>query len=158
MEGYFGCWPEVKTVEIFDNTNIKITSSGERHLGVVIGSGLYLKEYIEEIVSKWRDELLLLSKTTEVQPQAPYSAYIHDFKSKYNFLNRTISTMQNNMKIIEDVLRNHFIPAIIGESTISEDLRELIALPIRLVGMAVATPHLAFQRYCGSHHQPRHTI
>ena len=133
-----------KTVETFDNTNIKITSSGERHLGAVIGSELYLKEYIEEIVSKWRDELLLLSKITEIQPQAPYSAYIHDFKSKYNFLNRNISTMQNNMKIIEDVLRNHFIPAIIGESTIFEDLRELIALPIRLVGMAVTTPHLAF--------------
>ena len=50
--------------------------------------------------------------------------------------------MQNNMKIIEDVLRNHFIPAVIGESFISEHLRKLIALPIRLGGMAVTTPYL----------------
>ena len=36
--------------------------SGQRHLAAVIGSELYQKEYIEEIVSKWRDELLLLTK------------------------------------------------------------------------------------------------
>ena len=73
---------ESKAAEIFDNTNIKITSSGQRHLGAVIGSELYRKEYIEEIVSKWRDELSLLSEIVEIQPQAAYSAYIHGFKSK----------------------------------------------------------------------------
>ena len=50
--------------------------------------------------------------------------------------------MKNHMKIIEDVLRNHFIPAIICESSISELSRELIALPMRLGVMAVTTPHL----------------
>ena len=117
---------ESKAAEIFDNTNIKLTSSGQRHLGVVIGSELYRKEYIEEIVSKWRDELLLFSKIAEIQPQAAYSAYIHDFKSKYKFFNRTIPTMHNHMKIIEDVLRNHLIPAIIGESSVSEQPRNKI--------------------------------
>ena len=41
----------------------------------------------------------------------------------------------------KDVLRNHFIPAVIGESLISEHLRQCITLPIRLDGMAVTTPH-----------------
>ena len=50
--------------------------------------------------------------------------------------------MQNHIKIIKDVLRNHFIPAIIGESSISEHLRELIALLIQLGGMAVTIPYL----------------
>ena len=50
--------------------------------------------------------------------------------------------MQNHIKIIKDVLRNHFIPAIIGESSISEHLRELIALLIQLRGMAVVIPYL----------------
>ena len=61
-----------------------MTISGQRHLGAVIGSELYQKEYIEEIVSKWRDELLLLLLTeiAEIQPQAAHSAYIHGFKSK----------------------------------------------------------------------------
>ena len=42
----------------------------------------------------------------------------------------------------QDVLINHFFPDIIGELSISEHLRQLIALPKRLGGMAVATPHL----------------
>ena len=50
--------------------------------------------------------------------------------------------MQNHMKIIEDLLRNHFFPTIIGESSIYEHLQELIALPIQLGGMAVTAPHL----------------
>ena len=32
---------EAKAAEIFDNTNIKITSSGQRHIRTVIGSELY---------------------------------------------------------------------------------------------------------------------
>ena len=80
-------------------------------------------------------------KITKVQPQSAYYANIHAFKSKYNFYDSTIPTMQNHMKRIEDVLRNHFIPVIISESSISENLRQLIALPIRLGGMAVTTPH-----------------
>ena len=59
-----------------------MTISGQRHLDAVIGSELYQKEYIEEIVSKWRDELLLLTEIAEIQPQAAHSAYIHGFKSK----------------------------------------------------------------------------
>ena len=79
------------------------------------------------IDSKWRDELLLLSsKTAEIQPLAAYSAYIHGFNSKYNFFNCTIPTLQNHMKITEGVLKNHFIPAIIGEPSISEHLQELM--------------------------------
>ena len=97
---------ESKVAKIFDNTNIKITSSGQRHLGAVVDEE-YRKEYIEEAV-------LLLSKIAGIQPQAAYSTHKHGFKSKYIFFNCTIPTTQNHMKIIEDVLRNHFIPAIIG--------------------------------------------
>ena len=46
------------------------------------------------------------------------------------------------MKIIEDALRNHFIPAIIGESSISDHLRLLVAPPIQLRVLAVTSPHL----------------
>ena len=49
-------------------------------------------------------------------------------------------SMQNQMKIFENVLRNHFMPVIIGESSVSDLLRQLIALPIQLGRMAVTTP------------------
>ena len=40
--------------------------------------------------------------------------------------------MQNYMKSTEDVSRNHFIPAINDELSISEHLTQRIALPIQL--------------------------
>ena len=62
---------ESKAVEVFDSTNIKITSSGQRHIIAVTGSELYQKEYMEEIFSQWRDVLLLfLSNIAEIQPPA----------------------------------------------------------------------------------------
>ena len=135
--------PEFQRIatEVFENTNIKVTISGERHLGAVIGSEIYRRKYVEEMINKWKEELLLLSKIAEIQPQAAYSAYIHGFKSKYNYFNRTIPTMHNHLNVLEDVLRNHFIPAIIGESSISDHLRQLLALPIRLGGLALNFPH-----------------
>ena len=50
--------------------------------------------------------------------------------------------MQNYVKVIEDVLRNHFILAIIAELSVSDYLQQLIALPMRLGGIAITTPHL----------------
>ena len=125
----------MRVAEILDNINIKITSSGQRDLGDVIISELYKKVHIEEKVSKWREELLLLSKIAEIKPQSAYSAYIHIFKSKYNLFNCTAPTMKNHMKILEDVLRNHFIPGITSKSSISE-------LLIRLVALTVIISHL----------------
>ena len=68
---------ESKAAELFNNTSIKITSSRLRNVGVVIGNELYLKEYNERIVIRWWDELLLLSKITEVNKK------IQIFQSDY---------------------------------------------------------------------------
>ena len=162
---------ESKAADLFDNTNIKITTSGQRYLEVP----LLEVNCIENNTSKKElangDELLLLSNIVEIQPQTIYySAYIHGFEIKYNFFNSTIPTVPNHMKIIiEDALRNHFIPVIIIESLISEHLRQLIVLPMRLGGMATTTLHLNTEvEYNASrllttdavdhHHQPRHRI
>ena len=79
-----------------------------------------------------------------------YSIYIHDFKSKYNFFNRTFPTIQNNMKSAEFVLRSHSTPAITGELSISEHLRQHIALTLWPGGMAVTIPCLNTKAACNT--------
>ena len=71
------------------------------------------KNASNEIIRKWRNELLLLSNIAAIQPEAAYSAYVHGFKSN-----------------LVDVLRKHFIHAITSDPSISEHLLQLIALPI----------------------------
>ena len=63
---------------------------------------------------------------------------------KYKFFSRTI------MKSIEDILRKHFVPSITSGSSISEHLRQLIALPMRLGGMAISIPHLNTDTECNT--------
>ena len=67
-----------KAAEIFHNTNIKITSSGQKHFGSVIGSELYWEEYIEEI-EIWA--IIIIKGHLNTTSRA-YSAYIHGFKIK----------------------------------------------------------------------------
>ena len=64
---------------MFSGTCLKVTSAGKRHLGAVIGSQDYKNEYVNNLVTTWKEELETLSKIAEIQPQAAYSAYVHGF-------------------------------------------------------------------------------
>ena len=47
---------------IFDNTKIKITTDGQRHLGAVIGTANFKQNYMKEKINQWIQELRILSK------------------------------------------------------------------------------------------------
>ena len=133
---------ESKAAELFNNTSIKITSSRLRNVGVVIGNELYLKEYNERIVIKWWDELLLLSKITEVNKKMKIfqSDYYSNQATSYGQF--TIIRCSERNQFTPVINGDLFVPVIYDESSISENLRPLIALPIRLGGKAVTIPHL----------------
>ena len=65
---------------IFDNTKIKITTDGQRHLGAVIGTTNFKQNYIKEKISQWILEVRILSKITWYDPQAAYLRFITVFK------------------------------------------------------------------------------
>ena len=46
---------------IFDNTKIKITTDGQRHLGAVIGTANFKQNYMKEKINQWLQELHILS-------------------------------------------------------------------------------------------------
>ena len=117
---------ESKSAKVFDN---KKSPSEQRPYRCCYWKSNLLKR-IHQRNSKLRNELLLISVIAEIQPQAAYSLYVHRFKSKFNLFDCTILTIQSHMKGIEDILRICFIPAIIGESSISECLRHSISLSI----------------------------
>ena len=70
-----------KAREMFKDTDIKVTTTGKRHLGAVIGSQEYKSEYLNEMVHLGKDQLLLLSKIAEINPQAAYSCYVKRFQA-----------------------------------------------------------------------------
>ena len=53
---------------IFKGSEVKITKSGQRHLGAAIGSEEFKWEYIESMVNNENDQLISLSKIAEMEP------------------------------------------------------------------------------------------
>lgn len=137
QHGYFvngsKSWLIVKTQEmaekakgIFGET-VNITTEGKRHLGAVIGSANFKREYCESKVNTWIKELTTLCEFAETQPQAAYAAYTKGYKSKFTFFLRTIENFDEYLSPIDSLLDNTLIPKLFGAETL-EVPRELLAL------------------------------
>ena len=129
----------LKVNDIFKHSNVKITSTGQRHLGAVIGSLNYKNKFINEKINSMVNQLSLLSKIAEIEPQAAYIVCICCWIQKQilNYLLRTIPDISINLHPFEEIIRNEFIPAITGGYSCSEVERQLLSLPTRLGGLAI---------------------
>ena len=125
--------------EIFDQTGVKITTSGERHLGAVIGSPEFRDEYVSNKVAKWIQDVEQLAKIAEDEPQLAYSAYTKALSMRWCFLQRTVPDTKTFFGPLEEAIREKLIPAIIGKN-ITDVERKIISLPVRLGGLGIQNP------------------
>ena len=59
----------------------------------------------------------------------------------WGFMQRTIEGIAENFEPLENIIREKFIPAIVGRK-VSDIERRILALPIRLGGLGVQNPVL----------------
>ncbi len=123
--------------EVFVGSEIKFTTSGQRHLGAAIGSSDFKVEYFTEKVNEWCEEVRKLSEFAKSQPHAAFSAYIHGQQHKYHYFMRTIKDVGECLKPLDDVITNTFLPSIMGFNITSVEERELLSLPIKNGGMGI---------------------
>ena len=128
---------EAKAKEIFSDSNVNITSSGQRHLGAVIGDLEYKKKYCEDLVSGWVNELQLLSKIAEVEPHCAYTAFTSGFRNKFTYFLRTIPGIEMFLDPVEEVIRLNLIPALTGGHICTDVERDLLTLPPKLGGLGI---------------------
>ena len=121
--------PELAEIakEVFGDS-VNITTEGKRHLGAVIGSENYKKEYCEEKVTTWIKELSALCEIAETQPQAAYAAYTQGYRSKFTFFLRTIENFEQYLEPIDTFLTDNFIPTLFGSDTPNDVPREVLSL------------------------------
>ena len=129
---------EAKTV--FGDTNISVTTRGKRHLGAAVGSRDFTTEYVSRKVEEWCDELMSLAKIAESQPHAAFAAFNHGMTSKWTYVCRTIPEIDDLLRPLDEVIHQHFIPAITGHPPCSPLERQLLALPPRLGGLGLSNP------------------
>ena len=87
--------------ELFNGTNIKITSIGACHLGATVGSEKF-KDYVKIKVEEMTLELKKLSKIGETELHAAYAAFTHGWKHKWTYLSRTIADIGELMGPLEN--------------------------------------------------------
>ena len=109
-----------KSNEIFKHSSIQITSTGQRHLGAIIGTTEYKQEYMNEKLTTWIQEIRMLSEIAKTDPQSVYICFTSAFKHKITYYMRTIPNISNLLQKIDDVILADFIPAITGSKNVSE--------------------------------------
>ena len=105
-------------------------------MGAAIGSPQFKEEYINEKVSKWASNIKTLAEIAKTEPHAAYAAYLHGEQHKYTYFKRTLLNIDENLKPLDEVINNDFIPSLFG-SELSDNERNVIALPIREGGLGI---------------------
>ena len=77
---------------------------------------------------------------SSTQPQAAYAALTHGIMSKWLYVARTIPNISDLFLPLEEAIRHRFLPALTGRSGITDEERDLFALPCRLGGLGIPNP------------------
>lgn len=128
---------------MFEGTGIKITDGGKRDLGAAIGSADFVAEFLHEKVLKWSEQVECLAEFARTQPHASHSVFVHAMRSKWTFAQRTMKSLHEHMGPLEHAIRSKLIPALTGlkrGSSISDDVRDVYALPARWGGLGIDNP------------------
>ena len=121
---------------LFNSSPIKITTSGKRHLGAALGTNEFKTDYIEEKVAIWCEKLKRISEIAKLQPHAAYTAYVHGEQHKYTYFLRTLPNIAEQLKPLDDLISNDFIPALFG-CNLSPNERQILTFPIKEGGIGM---------------------
>ena len=136
--------------ELFNGTNINITSTGACHLGATVGSEEFKKEYVKMKVEEMTVELNKLSKIGETELHAAYAAFTHGWRHKWTYMSRTIADIGELMRPLENCISYSFIPAITNGHKCNDDERIILTLPPRLGGLEIPNPVTSVDQECNN--------
>ena len=102
-------------VNIFEGTEVKITSSGHRYLGAAIGTDSFKEDYVREKVESWVEELQNLCEIAKFEPQVSYSALVFGLSKQWLYIMRTMSGIKHIFEPLELAIRDSFLPILLNQ-------------------------------------------
>ena len=91
-------------------------------------------------VAKWEEQLECLEKIVLTQPHAAHAAFTHGLSSRWSYLTCTVDCIAPLLEPLETIIRSKLIPALTGQPSPNDDMQDLLALPVRLGGIALTNP------------------
>ena len=76
--------------QVFEKTNINITSEGRPYLGAAIGGQNFTNDYLRDKLEEWSNELSSLEAAAKTEPHLTIIALFKVIESRWNFKMRTI--------------------------------------------------------------------
>ena len=123
---------------VYRDTDIQITSTGQKYLGSCVGnSNLFKETFVKKKVEQWKKQIEKLTQIASSQPHVAYCAFKYGLRNKWMYLIRTTPNIGSLLQPIEDTVRHYFIPALTGRQAISDDERRIFSLPTRLGGLDI---------------------
>ena len=88
-------------------------------------------------VKKWCEQLMMLSKIAQSEPQAAYAALVSGFQHKLTYYMHTLPNLGPLLQPFDEILNHDLIPTITEGHHCSQDKRKLLSLPARFGGLAI---------------------
>ena len=133
--------------KVFHDTAINISTQDQKHLGAVLGSRVYLEEYVNGKVEGWVDQVVKLAQFAATYPQASYAAFTFGLKHRWTYYLRTLPDIEDPLEPLERAISHALIPAVTGHTCTSVE-RDLFALLVRMGGLGITNPcHTAASEY-----------
>ena len=123
--------------KIFAGTDVRISTNGHKYLGGYVGSEEGKAEYVRSLVTKWCDQIHVLSEFAKLQPQAAYATFVSGFRHRFTYCIRTIPGFETEMQQIYNVIDTKLLPALLDHHSLSRQERELLSVPTRLGGLGI---------------------
>ena len=67
---------------MFEATEVKITTEGQKHLGAAIGSKRFNNDFVTKRIDKWTKDLIVLAQLAKYAPQEAYTCFTGGYKHK----------------------------------------------------------------------------
>ena len=94
-----------EATRIFDNTGIKITVDGRRHLGGFIGSREAEEQYAIDKIKELNDQILVLTNIAKTEPHAAYAGFIKGFQHKLNYHIGVIPNIEIHLAALDQTIK-----------------------------------------------------
>ena len=126
---------EVEAKRLFPN--VKITTRGSRYLGSFIGTREGLDDFLQKQTMEWSKDVKALAEIAKFEPQVSYAAFIYGTSKRWNFVSRTTPNISENMKQLDWIIQETFLPAILGKDHITDEMKKIAALQPKRGGLGI---------------------
>ena len=117
-----------EAVAIFERTQVVVTEEGKKYLGSAIGKQSFIESYVQQKVASWVDELERLSCIATTQPHAAFAALTHGLSSRWTYLARTISHIEDLIKPLKEAIKRVFLPSLTNRNAFNNNERDMLAV------------------------------